>query len=282
MNLTHENNLLQEINNLSASGKIQNSVGLTAQDAKSGIEKLVQIIRQRFNAAQFYFNAIQNLDTDFYLGIQTISSTELKLEWSSASKSFVNFTDNDFQVQIDLLNNDNPATLSENLALIVLIVLNGFFSNLVSLEDYIAKVINITYDLISSEKQPSEIRKVLDNKMPHGNLVHHLRFFHAIGQDQKLDKTGSPFNIAKRIRNQLIHDDIDGVMISSSSISLSGSPTVPKLHFRNSFFPPNTDSADTEMIAFCQNAYDSTINFVDECYRLIWDDLQNSGSLPVQ
>ena len=274
VSLTHEESLLQEIDNLATSGKIQN-------EAKSSIEKLVQITRQRFNAANFYFNSIQNMESDFYLGIQAISLTELKLEWSSVSKSFVNFTDSDFHVKIDLLNNENSAALFENLALIVLIVLNGFFSNLVSLEDYIAKIINIAYDLIPSEERPSYIRQALDNKMPNGNLIPHLRVFHAIGQDGKPDKTGSPFNIAKEIRNQLMHDDIDGVMISSSSISLSGSPTVPKLHFRNSFFDPNTDSANTEMVAFCQNAYDETVNFVDECYRLIHTDLQQGGVLPI-
>ncbi len=79
-----------------------------------------------------------------------------------------------------------------------------------------------------------------------------------------------------------MHDDIDGVVVSFSAISLSGSPVAPKLHFHNSFFPANTVPANTEIIAFCQNVYDETISFVDECYRLIWDDLQNSGSLPIQ
>lgn len=278
MNLTHENNLLQEINNLSASGKIQNSVGLTAQDAKSGIEKLVQIIRQRFNAAQFYFNAIQNLDTDFYLGIQTISSRELK--WSSASKLFVNFTDSDFHVQISLLNS-NPDMLPENSALVVFIVLNGFFSNLISLEDYVAETIKIVYDLKPSDERPSYIRQALDNKLPKGSLISHLRAFHAVDQSGTPDKTGSLFNIAKEIRNQLTHDDIDGVVVSFSAISLSGSASAPKLHFHNSFFPTNTVSANTEMIAFCQNVYDETVNFMDECYRLIREDLRDSGALPV-
>ena len=278
MNLTHENNLIREINNLSASGKIQNSVGLTAQDAKSGIEKLVQIIRQRFNAVQFYFSAIQNLDINFYFGIQAISSTELKLEWSSASKSFINFTDSDFDVQISLL---NSGMLVENSALIIFIVLQSFFSNLISLEDCIAKIINIAYDLIPSEDRPSYIRRALDNRMSTSALTLHLRTFHAIGQDGKPDKTGSTFNIAKTIRNQLMHDDIDGVMVSSSPISLSGFPTASKLHFRDSFFPPNTDSANTEMVTFCQNAYDETVNFVNECYRLIYADLQQSGVLPI-
>ena len=279
VNLTQEESLLQKIEELATNGKIQNSLGLTAQKAKSSIEKLVQITRQRFNATKFYFNSIQNMESDFYLGIQAISSTELK--WSSESKSFVNFTDNDFHVQIDLLNNDNPAALFENLALIVLIVLNGFFSNLVSLEDYIAKIINTVYDLIPSDERPSDVGKALDSKIPKGNLIHHLRTFHAISQDGKLDETGSRFNIAKKIRNELVHDDIDGVMISLSSISLSGSPTAPKLHFRDSFFPPNTDSANTEMVAFCQNAYDETVNFVDECYRLIHTDLQQRDVLPI-
>lgn len=280
VNLTEEESLLQKIEELAINDKIEDSVVSDAQGAKSSTEKLVQIIRQRFNAAKFYFNAIQNMDSDFYLGIQTISSTELKLEWSSASKSFVNFTDSNFDVQISLLN-DNSDLLPENSALVVFIVLNGFFSNLISLEDYIAKIINIVYDLIPSEERPSYIRKALDNKLPTAPLISHLRTFHAIGQNGKPDETGSPFNIAKNIRNKLVHDDIDGVMISSASISLSGSPTVLKLHFCNSFFPPNTDPANTEMVAFCQNAYGETVSFVDECYRLIHADLQQSGVLPI-
>lgn len=278
VNLKHEVSLLQKLETLLQTGKIQNSVGLTAKEAKSSIEKFIQIIRQRFNAAKFYFNAIQNMDMDFYLAIQAISSTELK--WSSASKLFVNFTDNNFNVQISLLNN-NSDMLPENSASVVFIVLSGFFSNLVSLEDCIAQVINIVYDLKPSDDRPSYIRQALDNKFPNGNLIRHLRAFHAIGQDGKPNKKGSTFNIAREIRHQLVHDDIDGVMISSSSIFLSGSPAVPKLHFHNSFFPPNTNPANTEMITFCQNAYDETVNFVDECYWLIRDDLQHSSVLPI-
>lgn len=281
VNLTHEASLLQEIEDLATNRKIQDSVGLTAQEAKSSIEKLVQIIRQRFNAARFYFNAIQNMDSDFYLRIQSLSPRELRLEWSSASKSFVNFTDNDFHVQINLLDNDDPTVLFENLALIVLIVLNGFFSNLVSLEDYVAETIKIVYDLKPSDERPSYIRQALDNKWPNGNLIPHLRAFHAVGQSGTPDKRGSFFNIAKEIRNQLTHDDIDGVVVSFSAISLSGSASAPKLHFHNSFFAPNTSPANTEIIAFCQNAYDETVNFVDECYRLIQVDLQQNGGLPV-
>lgn len=274
VNLTHEASLLQKIEELATNRKTQDSVEVAAQETKSSIEKLVQITQQRFNAAKFYFNAIQNMESDFYLGLQVISPTEL--EWSFVSKSFVNFTDNDFKVKINLLNN-NSEMLPENSALVVFIVLSGFFSNLVSLEDCIAKIINIVYDLKPSDDRPSYIRQALDNKFPNGNLIRHLRVFHAIGQDRKPDKKGSTFNIAREIRHQLVHDDIDGVMISSSLIPLSGSTAVTKIHFRDSFFPPNRDSANTEMVAFCQNAYDATVNFVDECYKLIRDDLQHSG-----
>ena len=278
VNLTHEAGLLQRIEDLAANGKIQSSIGLTPQDAKSSIKKFVQITQQRFNAAKFYFNAIQNMDSDFYLGIQVISPTQLN--WSSTSKTFVEFKDNDFDVQISVLNNNDSITLPENTALIVFIVLNGFFSNLVSLEDYVVETIKIIYDLKPSDERPSYIRQALDNKLPKAPLTAHLRAFHAIGQDGKPDKTGSAFNIAKKIRNQLMHDDIDSVMISSSPIALSGSPASPKLHFHNSFFPPNTDPATTEIIAFCQNVYDETVSFIDECYRLIHADLQQSGVLP--
>ena len=275
MNLTHENNLLQEINNLSASGKIQDSValtaqgvgsGLTAQNAEIKIQKLIPTTHQRLSAAKFYLNAIEKMNYAPYLGRQSSFSEE--------QRSLIDFSDSNLHVEINLLNPDP-------FPLIVFLILQGFFSNLVSLEDCIAKIINIAYDLIPSDERPSDVGKALDSKIPKGNLIHHLRTFHAISQDGKLDETGSRFNIAKKIRNELVHDDIDGVMISLSSISLSGSPAVPKLHFHNSFFPANTTPANTEMIAFCQNVYDETISFVDECYRLIHADLQQSGVLPI-
>ena len=275
MNLTHENNLLQEINNLSASGKIQDSValtaqgvgsGLTAQNAEIKIQKLIPTTHQRLSAAKFYLNTIEKMNYAPYLGRQSSFSEE--------QRSLIDFSDSNLHVEINLLNPDP-------FPLIVFLILQGFFSNLVSLEDCIAKIINIAYDLIPSDERPSDVGKALDSKIPKGNLIHHLRTFHAISQDGKLDETGSRFNIAKKIRNELVHDDIDGVMISLSSISLSGSPAVPKLHFHNSFFPANTTPANTEMIAFCQNVYDETISFVDECYRLIHADLQQRDVLPI-
>ena len=275
MNLIHENNLLQEINNLSASGKIQDSVtltargvgsGLTAQNAEIKIRKLIPTTRQRLSAAKFYLDAIEKMNYAPYLGRQSSFSEE--------QRSFIDFSDSNLHVEINLLNPDH-------FPLIIFLILQGFFSNLVSLEDCIAKIINIAYDLIPSDERPSDVGKALDSKIPKGNLVHHIRTFHAIRQDGKLDETGSRFNIAKKIRNELVHDDIDGVMVSLSSISLSGSPAVPKLHFHNSFFPVNIAPANTEMITFCQNVYDETISFVDECYRLICADLQQKGVLPV-
>jgi hypothetical protein len=275
VSLTYENSLLQEINNLSASGKIQDSValttqgtgsGLTAQEAEIKIQKLIPATRQRLSAAKFYLDAIENMNYTLYLGSQSSFSEE--------QKSLIDFSDSSLHVQISLLN-------PEPFPLIVFLVLQGFFSNLVSLEDCIAKMINIAYDLIRSDDRPSDIGRALNSKRPDGNLISYLRTFHAISQDGKLDETGSPFNIAKKIRNELVHDDIDGVVISLSSISLSGSPAVPKLHFHNSFFPANTAPANTEMIAFCQNVYNETIHYVDECYRLIHTDLQQNGTLPV-
>ena len=253
--------------------KIQDSVsltaqavgsGLTAQEAKIKIRKLIPTTRQRLSAAKFYLDAMVDMNCVPYLSSQSFSATE----------SFIDFSDSNLHVQINLLNPDT-------FPLVVFIVLNGFFSNLVSVEDCVAKIINIAYDLIPSDDRPSDVGKALDSKIPKGNLIHHLRTFHAINQDGKLDKTGSPFNIAREIRNKLVHDDIDSVMVSLSPISLSGFSQVPKLHFHDSFFPTNTNSTNTEMIAFCQNVYDETIYYVDECYRLIHADLQQNGVLPV-
>ena len=279
VNLVHEASLLQKIEDFAENKKIQSSVGLTEQDTRSKIKKLIPTTKQRINAVKFYLGLIECLDSDFYLKIQ--APPPIEAEGVSPLNPFIDFLNDDsIHVQIKLLGNNNTI-LRERSALVVFIVLNGFFSNLVSLEDCIAKIINIVYDLIRADERPSDIRKALDDKLPTALLTSHLRTFHAIGQDGKTDETGSLFNIAKAIRNQLIHDDMDGVMISFSAISLSGSASAPALHFRDSFFALNTDPANTEMIAFCQNVYDETIDYVDECYRLIHADLQQSGALPV-
>lgn len=89
VNLTRENSLLQEINNLSASGKIGDSVALTAstgqssgskltaQAAESEIQKLIPTIRQRLSAAKFYLDAIENMNYAPYL--ERRSSSQAKL-----------------------------------------------------------------------------------------------------------------------------------------------------------------------------------------------------------
>ena len=277
VNLKHEASLLQKIEDFAANGKIQNSVGLTKRAVESKIQKLIPTTKQRINAAKFYLDLMERMDSDFYLAISSLTEPQTV----SPPKPFIDFSDDDsVHVQIKLLENNNTI-LRERSALVVFVVLNGFFSNLVSLEDCVAKIINIVYDLLQNDRHSSKIRQELENKIPNGNLSSHLRTFHATSQDGKLDETGSPFNIAKKIRNELVHDDIDGVIISLSSISLSGSPAVPKLHFHNSFFPANTAPANTEMITFCKDVYQKTVDFVDECYRLIRDDLQHSGVLPV-
>ena len=275
--LTNEDSFLQEINDLSASRKIRDSVALTtktngsmltAQEAETRIRKLLPTIRQRLNAAKFYLNAIENMNYAPYLESQS-SLPEVQ-------KPLIDFSDNDLEVQINLLN-------SEPFPLIVFLVLQGFFSNLVSLEDCVAKIIKVVYDLTSdSEERASSIGKALNNKLPTALLTSHLRVFHAIDQDGKLDETGSLFNIASEIRHQLIHGDIEEIVFFPSW-SLLGFPSDIDLYFNNLFFPVDTvpKHPDTEMIAFCKEAYESTINFVDECYRLIHADLQHSGMLPV-
>ena len=277
VNLKHKASLLQKIEDFAANGKIQNSVGLTKRAVESKIQKLIPITKQRISAAKFYLDLMERMDSDFYLAISSLTEPQTV----SPPKPFIDFSDDDsVHVQIKLLENNNTI-LRERSALVVFVVLNGFFSNLVSLEDCVAKIINIVYDLLQNDRHSSKIRQELENKIPNGNLISHLCAFHAISQDGKLDETGSPFNIAKEIRNKLVHDDIDSVVVSLSAISLSGSASTPKLHFRNAFFAPNTDPANTEMIAFCQNVYDETIHYVDECYRLIHADLQQSGVLPI-
>ena len=57
VNLTHEANLLQKINDLAVNVKIHGSVGLRPQEAKSKIQKLIPTTRQRLNAAKFYLDS---------------------------------------------------------------------------------------------------------------------------------------------------------------------------------------------------------------------------------
>ena len=279
VNLTHETSLLQKIGDFAANGKIQSSVGLTEQDAKSKIEKLIPTTKQRINAAKFYLDLIEHMDSDFYQAIQ--ASPPIESQTVSPLKPFIDFSDDDsLQVKIKLLENNN-STLREKSALIVFIILNGFFSNLTSSEDCVVRIINIIYDLIPDNRSSFQIRQKLEQEAGKGHLVRHLRNFHAIVRNGIQNKKGSPFAIATTIRNELTHDDIEDVMISSSSISLSGLSPVRKLRFHPRFFPDNTDPVNTEIIAFCQSVFKETVDFVDECYRLIERKLQRSGSLPV-
>ncbi len=274
--LTNENSLLQEIKDFSDNGKFRDSTALTsqtngskltAQSAETKIKKFIPTTRQRLSTAKFYLDAMKNMNYVPYLGSQSYFSEE--------QGSLIDFSDSNLHVQINLLN-------PEPFPLIVFLVLQGFFSNLVSIEDCIGKIINIAYDLIPSDEKPSDIVKALDSKIPNGNLINHLYNFRAIGQDRKPDKKGSPFNITREIRNELVHGDIKEVVIFPE-LTLLGFSSDTNLYFNDLFFPENTPPKhnDTEMIAFCQNAYDETVNFVDECYKFIHADLQHNGVLPI-
>ena len=275
VNLANEASLLQTIEELAANGKIRDSAALTtqtngskltAQEANTKIQRLIPTIQQRLRAAKLYLDAMGNMNYGSYLSGQSSSTRH--------QEPFIDFSDSDLHVQINVLNSDT-------FSLVVFIVLNGFFSNLVSVEDCVAKTINIVYDLFPKDRFSREIRKALKNKMPTGTLTAHLGTFHATGPDGKTDKTGSAFNIAKEIRNQLVHDDIAEVLFFPT-LSLLG-VSDRDLYFNNLFFPPNTPAkhSDTEMVTFCKYVYQETDNFADACYKIICDDLQNSGTLPV-
>ena len=279
VNLTHEASFLQKIEELAARGKIHNSVGLTDQNVRSKIKKLIPTTEQRVNAAKIYLDLIEHMDSDFYLAIQAPPPTES--ETVSPLKPFIDFSDDDsIQIKIKLLENNN-STLRKKSALIVFIVLNGFFSNLAGSEDCVMRIINIIYDLIPNSRSSFQIRQKLENKAGREHLARHLRKFHAIDRNGVQNKKGSPFAIATTIRNQLTHDDIEDLMVSSSSISLSGLSPEHKLLFHPRFFPDDTVSLNTEVITFCQSVFKETVDFVDECYRLIERKLQRSGVLPV-
>lgn len=269
--LKHERDLLQKIAELDRQQKIFSSVGLDPPVSKLNVEKLIRTTGQRLNATEFYLEAIMNTDYANYL--ESPSSSSEATEW----EPLLGFSDSDLRVQIDLLNRDA-------FPLMVFILLNGFFSNLVSCEDCLAKIINIVYDLISltSRKHPPsnrEIRPKLEGKIPTGELTRHLRAFHA-GSRRK----GYFFNVAKEIRNQLTHDDITDIVDfpSPPPVTLSGFGAEPdlSLHFNAELFmDPNP--AQREMVVFCRSAFEETVDFVDECYRLIYRKLRSSGGLPV-
>ncbi|MYF55520.1 hypothetical protein F4225_07115, partial [Candidatus Poribacteria bacterium] len=272
VNLTHEQSLLREIDNLASNNQIQKSVGLNPHEVRQKIKRLIQITRQRIKAVEFHLNLIESTDLDYYLQIQFSPPSES--EDLLPPKTLVDFSgQNSVDVLIELLENKQN-TLREESALVVFIVLNGFFSNLISLDDCVAKIINITYNLFQNDHLSYKVPQKLKNKKPNGQLTAHLQTFYAIGQAGNKDKTGSSFNIAREIRNQLIHDDIDSVVHPLSP--LSGFASEPKLIFYNSFFPANTSltSPATEIITFCQHVFQETVDFVDNCYRLTCDDLQ--------
>ena len=67
VNLTHEASLLQKIEDLATNRKIQITVGLTAQDAETKIQKLIPTTHQRLNAARFYLDLMGSVDYTPYI-----------------------------------------------------------------------------------------------------------------------------------------------------------------------------------------------------------------------
>lgn len=274
--LKHECALLQKIAELDRQQKILSSVGLIPSESRSKVVKLIKTTGQRLNATEFYLGAIMNPDYANYLG-SPFSSSEAT-EW----EPLLGFSDSDLRVQIDLLNRDA-------FPLMVFIFLNGFFSNLVSCEDCLAKIINIVYDLIplTSRKRPppnSEIRQKLEGKIPTGELTRHLRAFYVGSPRGNTVRKGYFFDIASEIRHQLTHDDITDIVDFPPQVTLSGFGAEPdlSLRFNTEFFlDPNPAKREREMVVFCQRAFDEKVAFVDECYRLIYRKLLRSGSLPV-
>ena len=274
--LQHERDLLQKIAELDGQQKILSSVGLSPPESRSDVEKLIRTTGQRLNATEFYLEAIRNPDYANYLG-SLFSSSE-----ATEPKLLIEFSDSDLRVQIDLLNRDT-------FPLMVFILLNGFFSNLVSCEDCLAKIINIVYDLIpsTSAKRPpssSEIRQKLESKISTGKLTHHLRAFHVRSRRSSTVRKGDFFHVAKKIRNQLTHDDITDVVDfpTPPPVTLAGFGAELELSLRfNAKFFLDPNPAQREMVVFCRSAFDETVAFVDECYRLIYGKLQSTGSLPV-
>ena len=125
--------------------------------------------------------------------------------------------DDSLQVKINLLNPDT-------FPLVVFIVLHGFFSNIVGSDDCVVKIINIVYGLLKNDRDGSEIRQELENKIPNGLLTRHLRDFHLVSRRGNPDQVGFSFNIAKQIRNQLTHDHINDLVDFPTIFDLSGPP----------------------------------------------------------
>ncbi len=268
VNLTPETSLLQKIGDFAANRKIQNSVGLTAQDAETKIQKLIPTTHQRLNAARFYLDLMESVDYAPYI----VSKFSLPTE----QKPLIDFSDSDLHVQINLLNPDT-------FPLVVFIVLHGFFSNIVGSDDCVVKIINIVYGLLKNDRDGSEIRQELENKIPNGLLTRHLRDFHLVSRRGNPDQVGFSFNIAKQIRNQLTHDHINDLVDFPTIFDLSGplEGSIFKLHFNPTFFPASIRRENTELTTFCNSVFKETVDFVDECYRLIHGKLQHSGVLPV-
>ena len=272
VNLTPETSLLQKIGDFAANRKIQNSVGLTAQDAETKIQKLIPTTRQRLNAARFYLDLMGSMDYTSYITSKFSPTTERSTE----QKPLIDFSDSDLHVQISLLNPDT-------FPLVVFLVLHGFFSNIVGSDDCVTKIINIVYDLLQDDRNGFKIRQQLENKIPNGLLTRHLHNFHMVSQSGNPNQKGFSFNIAKQIRNQLIHDYINDLVDFPTIFDLSGplEGSIFKLHFNPTFFPASIPRENTELTTFCNSVFKETVDFIDECYRLIHGKLQHSGTLPI-
>ena len=226
INFTQEQKLKERIDRIGSRMVIAPTAGLQAHDVIPTIDKLRSSMRQKVRVSEFYLDIIRNMNIVPYLKRQLDSGIS---QPNPLVEPLASSTSGDFSVAITPKNNDAFLT-------VLCAIVDGFFASLISSSDSFAKIVNIIYNCVNSQRDCSlhKVREELIRRSPRGRLTLAIKRFHP-------RTNGSVFNIAKLVRNQLTHDIMD-VIDFPSTIALYG--PIPesnwRFHFNMRFFPPHT------------------------------------------
>ncbi|MFC1716620.1 hypothetical protein ACFL6S_23330 [Candidatus Poribacteria bacterium] len=265
----HEQELMEDIDRIESNMRISPSAGLLPTDIRETVKKLIESTKQRTRVSDIYLDMIRNLNCAPYL---TRLNSSPPFSDQPISNPLISCSDTDYQIAVTPENNEAFCSF-------LCLIVDGFFSNLIGASDSFAKIVNILYNCINSMDNIylHKVRDRLVSRIPRGRLTVTIKTFHP------RNPSGSIFNVAKDIRNELTHDILDVMDFPPLHAMYGRLPeSALRFHFKERFFQSLVSSrVDRELTRFCTAAHEELAGFIDGAYGMMLNKLNTTGQIPV-
>jgi len=249
----NEQELLNMVDKVQKSGKIDNFSYMKTRKLLRSIEKKTQL-------ARYLHMLIQRLDFFTFEKWRDIEAShggvKHVIELKGISIHILNKNDYDFVINI---------------------LLDSYFSNLVAGIDFLCGIIDIFYEFSDPSRKPPylfNIKNMLSDKLPKHELTELISTEYA-------DDTITWLRTLKELKNQLHHGNINiGRMIYESEFNdpLKGKAS---LILNEDFFGDSIGEEKREVNYFCGEVLEKTELFISEIYGILIKDLKTKNRIPI-